>query len=211
MRPSVAFAVMVAAACGSRAPDAMPGPPSAPPANKAPAVTLPLPAGTRIPCDELLDAAVFAEALGERAAITLRDATAGDPEAVAACGLIRGGERPDERQQIELLKQTGRLGVLPGDELCYVAAYCTKVEGEDGFLAQCQLEGYASDPTMGTTACVGVIAAGIDDVKIYRILDEDTGCVLSVSGGPSNVDNEMIATCARTATTHLTPSRFGGR
>jgi len=208
----VALAALVAAtACGSRSRDAdKPAPAvtnAAPPATVS--VTLPLPAGTHLPCDQVIDPAVFAEALGESAAITLRDSTKSDVDAVASCGLLRGGKRPDQREQADMLKKAGgRLGVLPGDELCMVTVYCTTVETEAAFRERCLARGNTEDTNVGAVACLQVIAMGVDDVNSYQLLDDDTGCVLAVRGGPAMVDNDVIATCARTARTHLTPSRL---
>ena len=57
----------------------------------------------------------------------------------------------------------------------------------------------AADHSLGTFACLKVNAVGSDDVNVYRLLDEDTKCILEVRGGPSMVDNAVIAECAKAA------------
>jgi hypothetical protein len=202
-----ALALVVVTACGSRTRHAEP----APPANAAPPASLPLPAGTHLPCDQVLDPTVFTDALAESAPIALRDDTASDVEAVASCGLIRGGPRLDDRELAQLIKNNGRLGTLPGDELCRVTVYCTRAETEAAFRERCRSHGNTEDASVGSVACRQVLALGVDDVSLFQLLDEDTGCVLAVRGGPSMIDNDVIETCARTARTHLTPSRLGAR
>lgn len=154
-----------------------------------------------VPCEQLIpDPAAFQTALGEAEPMTVKDVTKSDAEAAASCSLIRGGKTLTAKEQEALAKKTNhRLGVLPGDDFCNVTAYCWTVETPDKFKERCKQRGFRDDESMGNYACVQVVAQGADDVNVYRFLDEDTKCILQVRGGPSNVDNDKILACARTA------------
>src|SRR5690349_12746764 len=169
-------------------------------AKAAVKISPPVPGRAHIPCEQLIDAAKFTEALAEVEPVKIRDETTSDAEAAAVCGVLRGGTRPDQKQQSEIMKKNfGRLGTLPGDELCAVTAYCWTLEEDAKFRAKCQSDGFMGNETMGTWACVQVVAQGADDVNVYKWLDEDTKCILKVRGGPSMIDNELITNCAKTA------------
>ena len=154
----------------------------------------PVPGETKIPCSQLIDLAAFQLALGEKEPLTAK--AKGDPDATSSCGLIRGGKRPGEAQQKEILKREGRLGVLPGDEICYVTALCSTIETQEGFRKKCTER---NDESIGSHACVQVVAQGADDVPVFKFFDPDTKCVIKVGGGPSNVNGEQIRLCAKTA------------
>lgn len=157
----------------------------------------PVEAPTKIACDRLIDAARFTTALGEKAPLTIKEVT--NPDATAACSLIRGGTKPSAAAQQKLLQTTGRLGVLPGDAVCEVAAYCWTIEDAARFATTCARRGGKLDDTTGGPACVVTVAAGADDRELYRFLDEDSRCVITVQGGPANVDNDQVRACAKTA------------
>ena len=61
---------------------------------------------------------------------------------------------------------------------------------------------------MGSYACVQIVAQGADDVQVFRFFDDDTKCILRVGGGPSNVDNEQIKTCAKVARDTIGPAQI---
>lgn len=164
----------------------------------------PVPGRAHIPCTQLIDAAQFTEALAEVEPLKVTDITQTDAEAAAVCALIRGGVRPDPKQQAEMIKKAkgGRLGAIPGDELCRVSAYCWTIEDDAKYRAKCPTDGDTPDESAaGGWSCMHLNAQGSDDVYSYRWVDEDTKCILKVNGGPSMVDNEFIATCAKTART----------
>ena len=52
---------------------------------------------------------------------------------------------------------------------------------------------------LGVRACVQTVQVGSDDVFSYKFLDSDTKCMFKVRGGPSMINNDLIATCAKTA------------
>ena len=168
----------------------------------------PVPGEAHVPCSQLIDPATFQTALGEKQPLTVKDVSASQREAAASCSLVRGGKRPTEAEQNALLKSAGRLGVLPGDELCNVTAYCWTIEDLERFKARCKQRKDVDDDSMGSYACVHVVATGADDVKVFQFFDEDTRCILQVRGGPSNVNNDMIQSCAKAARDAIGPAQI---
>ena len=204
--------IVIVAACGSKPPT--PQPVSDPttvvttPASQ-PSMAPPLKRGTKVACEQLIDAAAFAKALGESDPLTVRDDSKQNVEAAGVCSLVRGGAPLSKAEQEKRLKLTGRLGVLPGDTVCEVAVYCWTYEDIAHAQQQCDVRGGARDKSMGAThACRELVAQGAGDVARYHVLDNDTGCMLRVNGGPANVDNESIYACARTALDTITPARL---
>jgi hypothetical protein len=168
----------------------------------------PVPGQATISCEQLIDLAAFQTALGEVEPLGVKDTRKGEPEAASSCALTRGGKRPTEAEQKAILKKEGRLGVMAGDELCNVTAYCWTIEDQERFKTKCQQRKDQDDDTMGSYACKQVVAVGADDVFVFRFFDADTKCILQVKGGPSNVDNEMIRKCAIAARDTITPARI---
>jgi hypothetical protein len=171
-------------------------------------MSTPVPGQARVPCAQLIDPAAFQTALGEKEAVVVNDVTKTQPDASASCSLVRGGKRPNEAEQKALLKRVGRLGVLPGDELCSVTAYCSVIEDLERFKAACKQRKQLDDDSMGSYACVRIVATGADDVKLFQFLDEDTRCVFHVRAGPSNVDNDSIQSCAKAARDTIGPAQI---
>jgi hypothetical protein len=176
-----------------------------PPATR---LSTPVPGEARVSCEQLIDAAAFQTALGEKEPLAVKDMTKGQRDASSLCSLIRGGKRPNEAEQKALLKRVGRLGVLPGDELCSVAAHCSGIEDIERFKAGCKQRKERDDESMGTYACVRIVKVGADDAKVFQFLDEDTRCVFHVRGGPSNVDNDAILSCAKVARDTIGPAQI---
>jgi hypothetical protein len=168
----------------------------------------PVPGQQTVPCETLIDVAAFQSAIGEMEPIALEDTRKAEPEAASSCSIKRGGKRPTEAEQKAILKKEGRLGVMPGDELCNVTAYCWTIEDAERFKTKCKQRKDQDDEAMGSYACKQVVAVGADDVFVYRFFDADTKCILQVKGGPSNVDNEMIRKCAIAARDTITPERI---
>lgn len=158
---------------------------------------------TKIPCSQLIDAAAFQQGLGEKEPLQVK--AKGDPNATSACGLHRGGKRPGEIEQKEIIKKEGRLGVLPGDELCHVSAFCSTIEDPERFKKRCTEQ---NDESMGTHACVQIVAQGADDVPVFKFFDEDTRCIIQVGGGPSNVNADIIRSCAKLARDTIGPPQI---
>jgi hypothetical protein len=168
----------------------------------------PVPGTAKIACTQLLDITKFGEALGEKEPVTLKDLSKSEPDAASSCSVHRGGKRLTTKEQEALLKKEGRLGVLAGDELCNVTAFCYTIEEQQRFKEKCKTRKDRDDESMGTYACVQVVAQGVDDVFVYRFFDEDTKCILQVRGGPSNVDNEIIRNCAKAARDMIGPAQI---
>jgi hypothetical protein len=157
----------------------------------------------KIPCSQLIDPAAYQKTLEEKEPLTVK--SKGDPDATSSCGLFRGGKRPTEAEQKEIIKRQGRLGVLPGDELCYVSASCSTVTDADNFRKRCK---DLVDETMGSFACVQMIHPGADDVPVFKFFDADTRCIIQVGGGPSNVSADSIRTCAKVARDTIGPDQI---
>jgi len=163
----------------------------------------PVAQGVRLPCTQLIDPEAFTTALEETETLTVRDATGAMSNATASCSLIRGGARPDAKEQEKLIKKYGRLGSLPGDEICNVTLYCWVVEEESKFRDRCQagpnLPLSQDTSSTGGFACKKTMPVGQFDVDSFKFIDEDTKCLFEVRGGPSMTDNDYIAACARVA------------
>ncbi len=168
----------------------------------------PVPGQQTVACETLIDLAAFQTALGEVEPLGVKDMRKNEPEAASSCGLTRGGKRPTEAEQKAILKKEGRLGVMAGDELCNVTAYCWTIEDPERFKTKCKTRKEIDDDSMGSYACKQMVAVGADDVFVFRFFDADTKCILQVKGGPSAVDNEMIRKCAIAARDTITPERI---
>lgn len=171
-------------------------------------ISPPVPGEAHIPCDQLLDLAKYQESMGETEAMTIRDAGKNEPEAAASCSLVRGGKKMTDAEQQAKLKKDGRLGVIPGDEICNVSAFCWTIEDPDRFRKKCATRKEADDDSMGSYACRQTVMAGAFDVYVYRFFDADTKCILAVKGGASQMDNEVTRKCAITARDTITPERI---
>jgi hypothetical protein len=169
-------------------------------------ISPPVPGQAKLPCSQVIDVAAFQTALGEKDALSVRDGK--EAETAAVCSLIRGGKKLSDTAQKSAIKQNGKLGVLPGDELCQVTLYCSVIENLDHFKAKCKERKDRDDDTMGSYACVQVVAVGADDVQVFRFLDDDTKCVIQVRGGPSNVNNDQIRACAKAARDTIGPEQI---
>jgi len=167
----------------------------------------PVPGRAHIPCSQLIDPNNFQQALGEKDAITI-DESKSEPEAAASCSLRRGGKKLSEAEQKAQLKKSGRLGVLPGDEICNVSTFCWTIENPDRFQQKCHDLKEQDDTTLGFYSCVLIVAQGEDDVKRFRFFDDDTKCIIQVRGGPSNVDNDLIGKCAKAAHDLIGPEQI---
>lgn len=168
----------------------------------------PVPGQAKIPCSQLIDLAKYQEQLGEKEPLTIKDQSKGDKDATSSCAIHRGGKRPSEAEQQALSKKEGRLGVLPGDELCHVTALCSTIESHERVKKRCAEKKFRDDESMGNYACVQIVAQGADDVPVFTFFDEDTRCVLVVGGGPSNVNGDQIRTCAKVARDTIGPDQI---
>jgi hypothetical protein len=171
-------------------------------------ISPPVPGRAKLDCKNVIDAEKFTQLLGESTPLTVVDSKS-EPEAAASCSLMRGGKRPSDAEQKAIIKEKGgRLGVIPGDELCNVSTFCWTIEDPDRFMKKCAELKEKTDNSLGFAACVLVVATGEDDVNRYRFFDDDTKCIIQVRGGPSNVDNDLIGKCAKAAHDLIGPDQI---
>jgi hypothetical protein len=167
----------------------------------------PVPGRAKLDCNNVVDPAKFTQLLGETQPLTVVESKS-EAEAAASCSLIRGGKKLGEAEQKAQIKQHGRLGVLPGDELCNISMFCWTIEDPDRFQKKCAELKEKVDSSLGFPACILVVATGEDDVNRYRFYDDDTKCIIQVRGGPSNVDNDLIGKCAKGAHDLIGPDQI---
>ena len=167
----------------------------------------PVPGKAHIPCAQLIDADKLGQALGEKEPVTLQESKT-EPDAAASCSAIRGGKHVSPAEQAALKKKSGKLGVLPGDELCNISTFCWTMEDPERFRTKCHEAKELDDNTLGFYACVLIVATGEDDVKRFRFFDDDTKCIFQVRAGPSMVDNDFIGRCAKAAHDLIGPEQI---
>lgn len=163
---------------------------------------------THIPCEQLIDVAAFQTATGETETLTIKDEGKNEPEAAASCSLVKGGKKLTDAEQQAKLKKDGRLGVIPGDVVCNVSAFCWTIEEPERFRKRCATRKETDDESLGFYACRQTVMVGAFDVYVYRFFDEDTKCILQVKGGASQMDNEITAKCAKTAQATIGPAQI---
>src|SRR5262249_42424585 len=170
-------------------------------------VNPPVPGRGKLDCAAVINADAFKQALGETEPIT-EAASTSEPDAAASCSILRGGKRLSDAEQKAKLKKDGRLGVMPGDEICNVSTFCWTIEDADRFRRHCAEIKDKDDESLGFYSCVLIVAQGADDVKRWRFFDDDTKCIIQVRGGPSNVDNDLIGKCAKAAHDLIGPDQI---
>ena len=168
----------------------------------------PVPGRAHVPCSQLINTDQFTQGLGEKEPVTVAESKS-EPDAAASCSVIRGGKRLSEAEQKALIKKEGRLGVMPGDEICNVSTFCWTIEDGDRFKKKCtEVKTDKDDDSLGFYSCMRIIAQGADDVKRFTFFDDDTKCIIQVHGGPSNVDNDLIGKCAKLAHDLIGPEQI---
>jgi hypothetical protein len=170
-------------------------------------ISPPVPGRAKLNCASVVNAALFQQALGEVEPITVTESKS-EPDAAASCSIVRGGKRLNDAEQKAKLKKEGRLGVMPGDEICNVSTFCWTIEDADRFRKKCAEMKDKDDDSLGFYSCVLIVAQGADDVKRFRFFDDDTKCIIQVRGGPSNVDNDLIGKCAKAAHDLIGPDQI---
>ena len=178
------------------------------PVEVAKKISPPVPGHAKLTCEQLFDPAKVQTALGEKEPVTIAKAAQPDPEAAASCSIIRGGKPLSDAEQKAAIKKDGKLGVMAGEELCKVLTFCWTIEDADNFKKRCAQRKEKDDDSLGFYACVLIVAQGADDVKRFRFFDDDTKCIIQVSGGPSNVDNDLIGKCASAAHDMIGPDQI---
>jgi hypothetical protein len=161
-------------------------------------ISPPVAGRAKLDCNKVIKADLFQQAIGEIETMTVKPSDQ-EPDAAASCSLIRGGKKLTPDEQKAKLKKEPRLGVLAGDEICNISTFCWTIEDADRFRKKCIDMKETPDESLGFFACVHVNAQGVDDVKSFKFFDDDTKCIIQSRGGPSNVDNDLIAKCAKAA------------
>ena len=164
-----------------------------------------VPGGTKIPCTKLFDVAKMAEELEEKDPVTLSEHTQEEFDSTAVCSVRRGGKVLSAKEQEKRSKDTNKLGVLAGDELCNIAVYCSIPADEEALRQKCKNDNMDSNDAIGVFACVKVTPKGPDDAYTYKFVDPDSRCTMRVRGGPSVNEESEVRKCARAALVLLGP------
>jgi hypothetical protein len=168
----------------------------------------PVPYGKQVACADLVDGAKFATFIGDEVG-EVKDKNKNNAEATAVCGFIRAGAPPTTDAQLRAFKKNGmKLGVLPGDELCTVTAYCSYPADLDEFKKKCQADGHREDSSLGTFACVKEFQRAEAFAYTYRVIDAETQCIYEVMGGPSVTDEALVQSCTRAALETIGPENI---
>jgi hypothetical protein len=170
-------------------------------------ISPPVPGRAKLDCANVINPELYRQALGETEPVTVTEDKS-EPDAAASCAIVRGGKRPSAAEQAAKLKKEGRLGVMPGDPICTVSTFCWTIEDPEAFRKKCAAMKDHDDESLGFYSCVLIVPQGVDDVKRFRFYDDDTKCVIQVRGGPSNVDNDLISKCAKTAHDLIGPDQI---
>ena len=167
--------------------------------SKAETVKTAVAGGTKIPCNDLIDAARLTEHLGEKHPVSLSEHTREEVDATAVCSVRRGGKVLSAKEQAKRSKETNKLGVLAGDELCNIAAYCSIPADEEAMKQNCKNDNMQSNEVLGVFSCVKVTPKGPTDAYTYKFIDPDSRCILKVRGGPSVNEESEVQKCAKAA------------
>lgn len=166
-------------------------------------VQVPVPPGKQVACADLLDPEGLSAMLGEE--LDIEDRASTKPDATSVCGLMRTGSPPSAAVQKRRSEKTGLLGVLPGDELCTIEAYCSTPSSIEGLLDRCGEGGDQVNEDLRVPACVHQTQRGPKWAYTYRVFDDQTSCVLRVLGGPSVTDEDLVQRCTNAALTTIGP------
>lgn len=167
-------------------------------------VSVPVPVGKKVACEDWLKLEPFAAALGQELAV--KDKSGSEVEATSVCSIVRAGEPPDAKAQEKMFNEGGmKVGVLPGDEYCLAHLYCSYIAEFEDLEKKCN----GPDDTfnvqaLGQPACVHRTQRGPDWAYAYKTIDGDTKCSIVVLGGPSVTDEELVQKCTRATLETLT-------
>jgi hypothetical protein len=198
-------------ACPKDEPNSMadPTPPKVGDGSNVVTIRTTVPYGKQVSCDKLLDAAKLSPALGETDPVTIVDLKQTDHEAAAVCSIRKGGKAPTAAEQAKKLEKNGLLlGVLPGDEICQLRAYCSFPYDVAAEKKRVEATGETcSEGDIGDLTCIKSIPVGPKDRTIVTVLDGDAKCRYTIS--PTTlVDAEPMKLCARTFVDQLNADVF---
>lgn len=172
----------------------------------------PVPGGTQIPCDEVIELEEFDKFFEpegpELLTLVLEDQTEkkkNDPAINSMCAIVRPGTPPTKEEQKKALEKEITLGVLPGEAWCYVLVECSIITTEERFEKACKGKNTEAKRDLGQFACVKTMIRGPKDAFNYRVLDRDTMCAIEVRGGHAVTDETIVQNCTRAAMSSLDP------
>ena len=208
------------AACGSDKEEAPPPAEDKPEKKRKSnikSIKLTVPPGKQVPCENIFDVEAFAAAT-ELDIGSLKDRSSSNSMMTAVCGFFRAGEPPkDDAQLREWQKSNRKLGVLPADEYCTVSLNCSVVTTNESLKETCEkdranttgMTEYEDNDFFGHYACVRKTDRPPSDwAYTYRILDQDTKCLVEVMGGPSVVNEDLVQKCTRAGMDQITMDKL---
>jgi hypothetical protein len=164
--------------------------------------------GKKVPCTSLIpDVSKYSAALGKQ--LVVADNTKSDNEAAAVCQLKLSGTPPSAKEQEKMWVKNNRvLGILPGDEVCQVTAYCSFIFDKVEEKKKCESNGDTASDTIGDLTCVRQLEAGAENRYVYTVLDPDSRCKLVINPGPSVTDEPTVKSCAKAAADNIGPANL---
>ena len=174
--------------------------------NNVVKMTTAVPYGKHVKCADLLpDPAIFTEKMGDEIG-EIKDKSASNSSATAACGLIRAGEPPESPKELKTFQDKyAKMGVMPGDEYCMVSLYCDISVSEETFKGECEKKPNQRNATLdGQYACLRETPKGPDYSYTYKFLEPDTKCVVEAMAGPSVSEQDLVMNCAIAARDAIT-------
>jgi hypothetical protein len=211
------LACMLAVGCEGREEKQAAPKPEAKPAEKRKSnivkITTPVPYGKHVACENIFDAAKFAE-LTALDIGRLSDRSASNSEMTSVCAFFRAGEPPKTDAQLRAFQKNDRkLGVIPGDEYCTVSINCSITASPETLKKRCEEDAktaigmtqYEDNEDLGQYSCVRKTDRPPSDWAFtYRTVDSDTQCLVEVMGGPSVVSEELVQKCTNAGMQLLT-------
>lgn len=188
--------------------------PPPPPAKVVPAkppgsnvVKSPVPYGKKVPCTSILPEDKVSAAIGKP--VTVVDRSQTEDDATSICQLKLGGTPPSAKEQMRMWNKNNRvLGVLPGDEMCQITAYCGFIFEQAEQKKKCESDGQLVSTEIGSLTCTKPIQAGADYRYVVSALDPDSHCRILVNPGPSVIDEATVKQCARVAVDLIRPDNL---
>jgi len=172
--------------------------------SKITKLSVPVPVGKKVACEDWVDLAAFTEAIGDE--VSLKDKSASEVEPTSVCSFVRGGDAVDVKaQEKAFLKNDMKLGVLPGDEYCLAQLYCSYANSEELLRKKCTgMDKAMNESGAGQPACVLTTQRASEYAYTYEAYDSDSKCTVRILGGPSVTDEQLVQRCTRAALTSVT-------
>lgn len=172
-------------------------------------VQMAVPYGKQVACAEVFTVETFSKFIGDQIG-EIKDKSSSNKEASTSCAFHRAGEPPKTDAQLKKFKQEGlKLGVLPADEYCTVTAFCSMSNDDpEAFKKVCEERGDTGNEQLGTFACVHQTQRGAEYAFTYKVVDQETKCMLEVMGGPSVTDEGLVQNCAKAALDDMAPNKL---